>query len=94
MVLDGSVAAVITGGASGLGEAAARLLAARGVRVAILDRDGERGAAVARATGGLCVPCDVTDEASVVSALASARAVRAGRRSSRASSPPSPRTRC
>lgn len=74
MVLDGSVAAVITGGASGLGEAAARFLAARGVRVAILDCDAARGANVARAIGGHFAPCDVTDEASVISALASARA--------------------
>ncbi|WP_114373780.1 SDR family NAD(P)-dependent oxidoreductase [Elioraea thermophila] len=74
MVLDGSIAAVITGGASGLGEAAARFLAARGVRVAIFDRDADRGAEVAREIGGHFAPCDVADEASLISALASARA--------------------
>jgi NAD(P)-dependent dehydrogenase (short-subunit alcohol dehydrogenase family) len=40
-------AALVTGGASGLGEATARLLAARGARVVVLDLDEERGPAVA-----------------------------------------------
>jgi len=73
MRLDG-LAAVVTGGASGLGEASARRLAASGVRVAILDRDAERGERVAREVGGSFAQCDVTDEASVESALTQARA--------------------
>ena len=46
-------AALVTGGASGLGEATARLLAARGARVAVLDLDEERGSIVAEGIGGL-----------------------------------------
>jgi NAD(P)-dependent dehydrogenase (short-subunit alcohol dehydrogenase family) len=72
--LDRSVAAIVTGGASGLGEASARALAATGVRVALFDQDAQRGTAVARAIGALFVPVDITDEASVLQGLASARA--------------------
>ena len=43
MKLDGSIAAVVTGGASGLGEGTARALAARGVKVALFDLNEERG---------------------------------------------------
>lgn len=74
MQLGKDVAAIVTGGASGLGAATARALAERGVRVAIFDLDAERGGAQARAIGGFYVTCDVTSEASVVAALASARA--------------------
>ncbi|MDJ1159757.1 SDR family NAD(P)-dependent oxidoreductase [Chelatococcus sp. SYSU_G07232] len=73
MKLDGSLAALVTGGASGLGEATARLLASHGVKVALLDMNAERGEAVARDIGGLFVKTDVTDEASVDAALAKAR---------------------
>lgn len=74
MKLDPSMAAIVTGGASGLGEASARVLAENGVRVAILDRERERGAGVAAAIGGVFCEADVTDEASVDVALARARA--------------------
>ncbi|MCP8940147.1 SDR family NAD(P)-dependent oxidoreductase [Alsobacter sp. SYSU M60028] len=74
MQLGPGVAAVVTGAASGLGEATARLLAAKGCKVAALDRDETRGPAVAREIGGLFVKTDVTDEASVDAALAAARA--------------------
>jgi NAD(P)-dependent dehydrogenase (short-subunit alcohol dehydrogenase family) len=47
MKLDNNVSAVITGGASGLGEATARALAAKGAKVAIFDLQWERGEAVA-----------------------------------------------
>lgn len=67
-------AAVVTGGASGLGEATARRLAALGAKVAILDRDAERGAKVAAEIGGAAFACDVTDEASVAAALTAATA--------------------
>jgi NAD(P)-dependent dehydrogenase (short-subunit alcohol dehydrogenase family) len=68
------IAAVVTGGASGLGEATARMLAAGGAKVAILDRDAARGEAVAAAIGGLFCAVDVADAESVAAALAAARA--------------------
>ena len=66
-------AAVITGGASGLGEASARMLAASGANVAILDLNEERGGELAKELGGIFAPCDVTDETSVQSALDAAK---------------------
>jgi NAD(P)-dependent dehydrogenase (short-subunit alcohol dehydrogenase family) len=74
MKIDQDTAAIVTGGASGLGEATARLLSASGAKVALLDMNAERGAALAAELG--CVFCrtDVTDEASVDAALAEARA--------------------
>ncbi len=74
MQIDSSVAAIVTGGASGLGEATARMLAAQGARVALFDLNAERGQRVAAEIGGLFVPCDVTSEVSVDEALAKARA--------------------
>lgn len=65
--------AVITGGASGLGEATARVFAASGAKVTLLDRDSTRGAAIATELGGTFVETDVTDEASVQAALTTAR---------------------
>lgn len=56
--------AFVTGGASGLGAATARALAAAGARVAILDRDEARGEAMARATDGRFFALDVADAAS------------------------------
>ena len=74
MRLDNSIPAVITGGASGLGAATARALAAKGVKVAILDVNAEAGAKIAEELGGVFANCDVTNEASVDAALATARA--------------------
>ena len=74
MKLDKSVAAVVTGGGSGLGEASARMLASHGARVALFDMNAERGAAVAKEIGGVFCEANVTDEASVDAALAKARA--------------------
>lgn len=74
MRLDSTVAAIVTGGASGLGEATARALAARSVKVALFDVNADRGAAVARDIGGVFVKVDVTSDASVDEGLASARA--------------------
>ena len=54
---------IVTGGASGLGEGTARLLAAEGGKVVIADMNAERGEAVAREIGGAFVKCDVTSEA-------------------------------
>ena len=67
-------AAVVTGGASGLGEASARALAEAGAKVAVFDRDSERGQQVAEAIGGAFFDVDVADAESVAAGLAAARA--------------------
>jgi NAD(P)-dependent dehydrogenase (short-subunit alcohol dehydrogenase family) len=54
---------IVTGGASGLGEGSARMLAAAGGKVVIADVQVERGQAVADAIGGAFVRCDVSQEA-------------------------------
>lgn len=64
-----STLAVVTGGASGLGEATARHFSAQGARVTLLDRDSDRGESVAEEIGGHYVQTDVTDETSVQAAL-------------------------
>lgn len=74
MKLDSTIAAVVTGAASGLGEATARHLASFGVRVGVLDLNEERGTRVAAEIGGTFARCDVTDDASVAAALAAVRA--------------------
>ena len=73
MNIDGK-AAVVTGGASGLGEATARELAKRGAKVAIFDRDLERGEKVAAELGGIFCEVDVTSDEKVAAAFAKARA--------------------
>ncbi|MCL5744287.1 MAG: SDR family NAD(P)-dependent oxidoreductase [Acidobacteria bacterium] len=67
-------AAIVTGGASGLGTATARALAARGAHVAVLDVNEPDAEAVASEIGGLSVACDVTSVDSTERALAAARA--------------------
>ncbi len=74
-------AALVTGGASGLGEATARELARLGAKVAVLDRNGELAAKVAADIGkefgdgcAVACACDITDTASVVAALDKAAA--------------------
>ena len=74
MKLDGSIAAVVTGGASGLGEGTARAIAATGTRVALFDMNAEKGEAVAREIGGIFCLVDVTDDASVAAGFEKARA--------------------
>jgi NAD(P)-dependent dehydrogenase (short-subunit alcohol dehydrogenase family) len=69
-----STAAVVTGGASGLGEATARALAAKGAKVAVFDRDVERGEKVAAEIGGLFCEVDVTSDEKVAAAFDKARA--------------------
>ncbi len=71
MQTDGSVAAVF-GGASGLGEATARRLAAGGAKVLIADLAEERAAAVAAEISGAHVVADVSDAGSVENAIAAA----------------------
>jgi NAD(P)-dependent dehydrogenase (short-subunit alcohol dehydrogenase family) len=68
------ISAVVTGAASGLGEATARALAAKGARVAVLDRDVERGEKVASEIGGIFCEVDVTSDDKVAAAFAKARA--------------------
>jgi NAD(P)-dependent dehydrogenase (short-subunit alcohol dehydrogenase family) len=66
--------AVITGGASGLGEAVARNLAASGARVCLFDLNEERGQALADELGGSFAKVDVSDPASVTAGFVTARA--------------------
>jgi NAD(P)-dependent dehydrogenase (short-subunit alcohol dehydrogenase family) len=54
---------IVTGGASGLGEGAARALAAKGARIVVADLQADKGEAVAADLGGAFVKCDVTQEA-------------------------------
>jgi NAD(P)-dependent dehydrogenase (short-subunit alcohol dehydrogenase family) len=68
-------AAIISGGASGLGEATARALAAAGSTVVIADLNADRGEAVAAELGGKFVQTDVADEASVTTAVEVAAAL-------------------
>ena len=67
------IAAVVTGAASGLGEATARELARRGARVAVFDRDAAKGEAVAAEIGGIYCEVDVTSDDKVAAAFAKAR---------------------
>jgi NAD(P)-dependent dehydrogenase (short-subunit alcohol dehydrogenase family) len=73
MQLDKTIAAVVTGGASGLGAATSKALAAKGVRVAVLDLNDDAGERLAKEIGGSFAHCDVTSEPSVDHALAAAR---------------------
>ncbi|APE27076.1 SDR family NAD(P)-dependent oxidoreductase [Aurantiacibacter gangjinensis] len=73
MQIDTSIAAIVTGGASGLGEATARALAAKGAKVALFDLNEERGEAVAAEIGGVFCKVDVSDEASIEAGFARAR---------------------
>ncbi len=75
MKIESGVAAVVTGGASGLGEATARALAARGAKVALFDLNEAKGEVVAADIGGIFCKVNVTDDASVDAGFAKARAV-------------------
>ncbi|WP_372926182.1 SDR family NAD(P)-dependent oxidoreductase [Marinobacter sp.] len=67
------VPAIVTGGASGLGEGAARALAAAGCKVAIFDLQKEQGEAVAKDIGGVFIECDVSSSESAEAAVKAAR---------------------
>ncbi|HWI77782.1 MAG TPA: SDR family NAD(P)-dependent oxidoreductase, partial [Ramlibacter sp.] len=54
---------IVTGGASGLGEGTARMLAASGGKVVVADMQEDKGGAVAKDIGGAFVKCDVSQEA-------------------------------
>ena len=74
MLLGKNITAVVTGGASGLGEATARALADQGVRVAIFDLNLEQAEAVAKEIDGVACKVNVTDDESVVEGFNKARA--------------------
>jgi NAD(P)-dependent dehydrogenase (short-subunit alcohol dehydrogenase family) len=67
------LAAIVTGGASGLGEATARALAAAGAKVSIFDMNVEAAQKVANDIGGIAVECNVSDGASTINAYSIAR---------------------
>jgi NAD(P)-dependent dehydrogenase (short-subunit alcohol dehydrogenase family) len=71
-------AAVITGGASGLGRAVAERIVAKGGRAVIIDVQDETGQAAAKAIGATFVKCDVSAESEVNTAMASAREAMGG----------------
>jgi NAD(P)-dependent dehydrogenase (short-subunit alcohol dehydrogenase family) len=73
MQLDGSIAAVVTGGASGLGAATARRLAGHGVKVALFDLQPDLGERVAAEIGGVFCKVDVTSDTEVDAGFAQAR---------------------
>ncbi len=75
MKLDNQISAVITGGASGLGEGTARLMAAKGVRVGIFDMNAERGETIAGEIGGVFAKVDVSNEDSVMAGFDKVRAI-------------------
>jgi NAD(P)-dependent dehydrogenase (short-subunit alcohol dehydrogenase family) len=73
LVLDlAGTSSIVTGGASGLGEAAARQLAARGARVVVLDLQDEKGVKVAGDIGGTYIRADVSDPEQVIAAVTAA----------------------
>jgi NAD(P)-dependent dehydrogenase (short-subunit alcohol dehydrogenase family) len=63
---------VVTGGASGLGEGTARMLASKGGKVVIADMQADKGEVVAQAIGGAFVKCDVSSEADAQAVVACA----------------------
>ena len=79
MKLSGATA-IVTGGASGLGAATAKALAAEGARVALWDMNAEKGEPLARELGGVFHVVNVADEASVSAALAATEAALGGPR--------------
>ena len=73
MKTDSNTAAVVTGGASGLGRASAIALAGAGLKVAIFDVNEEKGKEVAHSIGGLFCKVDITDEENVIAGFEEAR---------------------
>ena len=74
MRIDSSIAAVVTGGASGLGLASVKALRATGAKVAIFDLNPETGERVGAETGSVFCQCDVLSDDSLDAAFAKARA--------------------
>lgn len=73
MILSNNIAAVVTGGASGLGEATARELASHGVKVSIFDFNEVKGTAIAAEIDGIFCQVDVTSDESVAAGFVRAR---------------------
>jgi NAD(P)-dependent dehydrogenase (short-subunit alcohol dehydrogenase family) len=73
MIFD-NIAAIVTGGASGLGAATARKLAANGAKVTLFDMNAEQGEALAAEIGGAFIKVNVTEDAAVAEAVAAAEA--------------------
>jgi NAD(P)-dependent dehydrogenase (short-subunit alcohol dehydrogenase family) len=67
------ISAIVTGGASGLGEATARQLATRGAKVVIVDMNPDKGEAVAKEVGGVFAQADVADADQVIAAVEAAK---------------------
>lgn len=67
------LAAIVTGGGSGMGAETARHLAAAGAKVAVLDINKANAEAVAKEIGGIAIECDVSSDASATAAFAAAR---------------------
>ncbi|HVY85886.1 MAG TPA: SDR family oxidoreductase [Caulobacterales bacterium] len=74
MNLDNTIAAIVSGGASGLGAATARALATQGVKVGVFDIDADNGERLAREIGGCFAQVDVSDEAAVKAGFKTIRA--------------------
>ncbi|HAH11418.1 MAG TPA: 3-hydroxy-2-methylbutyryl-CoA dehydrogenase [Alphaproteobacteria bacterium] len=74
MDINSSITAIVTGGASGLGEATARALAGKGAKVVIFDMNAAKGETVAGDIKGLYCNVNVTSEESVVAGFQAARA--------------------
>ncbi|VTU33654.1 2,5-dichloro-2,5-cyclohexadiene-1,4-diol dehydrogenase [Variovorax sp. SRS16] len=74
MRIDADIAAIVTGGASGLGAATAHLLAGKGAKVSIFDMNAELGESLAREIGGVFCRVDVTQDEQVDAAFGRARA--------------------
>src|SRR5579875_4074044 len=72
MDINGS-SSIVTGGASGLGEATVRLLAARGARVVVLDMQDDKGEQLAKEVGGVFAHADVTKADEVIAAVEAAK---------------------
>jgi NAD(P)-dependent dehydrogenase (short-subunit alcohol dehydrogenase family) len=78
--INSETAAIVTGGASGLGEAVVRALSAAGAKVAIFDLDVEQGTKLAKECGGLFMPVNVGDPQSVTDGFKAARAAHGAER--------------
>jgi NAD(P)-dependent dehydrogenase (short-subunit alcohol dehydrogenase family) len=74
MKIDSTTAAIVTGGASGLGKASAMALAAAGAKVAVFDINAETGEKVAKEIGGIFCKVDIMSEESAVAGFEKARA--------------------
>lgn len=75
MIINKEFSVIVTGGASGLGEACVRKLTKLGAKVAIFDLNKAAGEKVANETGAAFIECNISDEASVDNAFAQARKI-------------------